>query len=199
MSTPPEPEVEGRFAGVFKKDFVLREPHILFGGGVCYGRCAACWRWDRVEFCARFGLQARCLRPAARGLLVGLVVFAPEDPVKGDLGAEDGEQEGEDAVAQVVEPGGVDDEGGGDNEGGEDEEECDPEHDPTQRPADGPFRAVLGAGSDRAPPHAQSFFAAFSVLAVPDFAEPLSEDSDLVTESPFVLAAGSVFLEPPFL
>ena len=45
-----------------------------------------------------------------------LVVF-PQKPVNGYLGAEDGEEEGEDAVAEIVVPCCVDDEGAGDGEG----------------------------------------------------------------------------------
>ena len=56
-----------------------------------------------------------------------LIVF-PEKPVHGYLGAQDGEEEGEEAVAEVVAPGRVDNEGAGDSEGGDDEEERDPEY-----------------------------------------------------------------------
>jgi hypothetical protein len=40
-----------------------------------------------------------------------LFVVLPEQPVQGYLGAKDGEEQGEEAVAEVVDPGGVDDEG----------------------------------------------------------------------------------------
>ena len=46
----------------------------------------------------------------------------PQAPRKRRAGAQGREEEGEDAVFQVVEPGGVDDEPGGDGDGGEHEE-----------------------------------------------------------------------------
>ena len=70
-----------------------------------------------------------------------LIVF-PEKPVHGYLGAQDGEEEGEEAVAKVVAPGGVDDEGTGDDKGGDDEEERDPEYAGPQRAPDGASWAV---------------------------------------------------------
>src|SRR5918994_6366048 len=46
-----------------------------------------------------------------------LFVVLPEKPVQSYLCAEDGEEEGEESVAEVVAPGGIDDEGAGDGEG----------------------------------------------------------------------------------
>src|SRR3712207_4465516 len=63
-----------------------------------------------------------------RGFFGLVFVVLPEEPIKCYLGAEDGEEQGEDAVAEVVDPGGVDDEGGGDNDGGNDEEDGHSEH-----------------------------------------------------------------------
>ena len=52
----------------------------------------------------------------AREACLFLVVF-PQKPVQCYLGAEDGEEQGEEAVAEIVGPGGVDDEGAGDSQG----------------------------------------------------------------------------------
>ena len=55
--------------------------------------------------------------------LEAFVLVVPGEPRKGSLGTEDGEEDGERAVFEIVEPGRVDDEPGGDGDGGEDEEE----------------------------------------------------------------------------
>ncbi len=128
-----------------------------------------------------------------------LFLVLPHKPVYGDLGAQDGQEEGEDAVLEVVAVGGVDDQGARDGEGGYDEEEGDAEHGDAEGPADGAVaagsvaRRVRGAGHE-----GQSFVpeeledaaglsAGFSV----DFFSFVS-----VLESPLVDAAGSL---GPFL
>src|SRR5918997_5083554 len=50
-------------------------------------------------------------------------VVLPQKPVQGDLGAQDGEEQGEEAVGKVVAPSGVDDQGAGDGQGGDYKEE----------------------------------------------------------------------------
>src|SRR5919199_1668379 len=68
--------------------------------------------------------------------------MVPEDPGEGGTGAQDPEQEGEEAVFEVVEPGGIDDEPGGDEDGGEHEEEGRGEHRPVRRRAGGMLRGL---------------------------------------------------------
>ncbi len=137
------------------------------------------------------------------------LLIAPEEPIEGYLGGEDGEDEGEGAFAQVVEPGGVDDERGGDGERGEDEEERDAEDSGPRKPQSEPSRLISSALSIRRPRrHFQScFFAVFSE-EVPDSLpllsdealseepeSPLPEDSDFSLFSDF-----SIFSERlPFL
>src|SRR5215210_3977135 len=89
-----------------------------------------------------------------------LFVVLPQNPVKGDLCAEDGEEKGEEAVAEVVAPGGVDDEGAGDGEGGDYEEEGDPEHHRTEGPSDDP---VLAASALRQAGVTRHVFSPFSL------------------------------------
>src|SRR5215208_6514913 len=69
-----------------------------------------------------------------------LFVVAPEHPVEGYLGTKDGEEEGEEAVAEVVDPGGIDHEGGGDRQRGDDKEERDPEHEQAEGAPEGAIR-----------------------------------------------------------
>src|SRR3712207_5396539 len=87
-----------------------------------------------------------------------LFLVLPQKPVYGDLGTQDGEEEGEDAVLEVVAVGGVDDEGAGDGEGRDDEEERNAEDGEAEGPADGSVaagfvaRRVRGAGHGRVSP-----------------------------------------------
>ncbi len=82
-----------------------------------------------------------------------LFLVLPHKPVYGDLGAKDGEQEGEDAVLEVVAVGGVDDEGARDGEGRDDEEEGDPEYGDAEGSADGSVAAGFVARRVRAAGH----------------------------------------------
>src|SRR5215207_4313213 len=117
------------FCRTFHLGFRLQALGIRLGSLGREGRWQLClsdiaglyWRvWVRCQGITR--------RPIFEALL--LVVF-PQKPVQSYLGAEDGEQKGEEAVAEFVAPGGVDDEGAGDGEGGDDEEKGDPEHNRT--------------------------------------------------------------------
>ena len=47
-----------------------------------------------------------------------LIAITPENPGEGCFGAQDGEGEGEEAVFEIVVPGGVDNEPGRDGDGG---------------------------------------------------------------------------------
>ena len=57
------------------------------------------------------------------GEFVLLFVVAPEDPGEGHLGAQDSEGEGEEAISEVMVPGGVDNKPGRDGDRDEHEEE----------------------------------------------------------------------------
>jgi len=81
-----------------------------------------------------------------------LFVVLPQKPVKCYLGAEYGEEKGEQAVGEIVTPGSVDDEGAGDGEGGDDEKEGDAEYCRTECPLEDTFlagSALLKAGASR--------------------------------------------------
>src|SRR3712207_6873212 len=90
-------------------------------------------------------------RPKRAEMLTGLLLLfiLPQKPVYGDLGAQDGEQEGEDAVLEVVAVGSVDDEGAGDGEGRYDEDEGYAEHGDAEGPADGAVAAGAAARGGR--------------------------------------------------
>ena len=115
-------------------------------------------------------------------------VVSPEEPVQRYLGAEEGEEEGEEAVAEVVEPGGVDDEGRGDDEGCDDEEERDSEHERLEgAPDDAVWPATYLRFIDaRGQLHQSCLPAAFSVE------EPFFLSAPLSPDSPF-LAGASLF------
>src|ERR671921_2122803 len=85
-------------------------------------------------------------------------VVLPQKPIQSDLGAEDGEEQGEEAVGEVVAPGGVDDERAGDGERGDDEEEGDPEHQCAECPAEDTFLAAAALRQAGAPRHVFSPF-----------------------------------------
>ena len=55
------------------------------------------------------------------------------------------------AIAEVVNPGGVDDECGGDNEGGDDEQEGNPEHERSEGAPEDVVRLALSLRFLRAP------------------------------------------------
>ncbi len=82
-----------------------------------------------------------------------LFLVLPQKPVYGDLGAQDGQEEGEDAVLEVVAVGSVDDEGAGNGEGRNDEEEGDTENGDAEGPADGAVAAGFVARRVRAAGH----------------------------------------------
>ncbi len=87
-----------------------------------------------------------------------LLLILPQKPVYGNLGAQDGQEECEDAVLEVVAVGGVDDQGAGDGEGRDDEEEGNAEHGDAEGPADGAVAAGFVARQVRAAGHeGQSF------------------------------------------
>ena len=123
------------------------------------------------------------------------VLLVPGEPREGGLGAQDGEEEGERAVFEVVEPGGVDDEPGRDGDGGNDEEEGEEER--------GPIRALLGLPRlglfSRGSGHRSPQSAFLVVLLVEEvsgfFSEPLPFELEESAESvPLVVSLGSVFV-----
>ena len=68
--------------------------------------------------------------------------MVPEAPRENRAGAQGGEEEGEEAVLEVVEPGGVGDETGGDGDGDEHEEEGYGEYRPVRREMGGMLRVL---------------------------------------------------------
>ena len=66
-----------------------------------------------------------------------IFIVLPQKPVYGDLGAQYGQKECEDAVLQVVAVGAVDDEGARDRQRRDDEEQGDAEDRDAEGPADG--------------------------------------------------------------
>ena len=127
---------------------------------------------------------------ALSGLFRVVLVVLPEEPVEGYLGAKDGEKECEEAVAELVKPGGIDDEGGGDHEGGDDEEEGGPEEGHAEGAPDGTVRPGLSPGFLRARGqlHQSCLLAAFSVVGLL-FCAPLSEEPALSPDSPFFVVS----------
>ncbi len=77
-----------------------------------------------------FSLSLPRVRAALFRVLRISFVAPPEEPGESCAGAQDGEGQGEEAVLEVVMPGGVDDEPGGDAHGGEYAEKGEGEHDP---------------------------------------------------------------------
>ncbi len=132
------------------------------------------------------------------GEFVLLFVVAPEDPGEGHLGAQDSEGEGEEAISEVMVPGGVDDEPGRDGDGGEYAEKGESEHDP--EPGMVPdTRGVSRRGYFVARvrhPGAQSPFLAgsvevFSGVVLLESEEPFVLDSPLVAAAFFLVALGA--------
>ena len=111
------------------------------------------------------------------------LIVLPKKPIECYLAAEDGEEQGEDAVAEVVDPGCVDYEGGGDGEGGDDEKECGPEHERAEGAPEGVIRPAPCLRFLRAPGqlHQSCVPAAFSVEE-PFFSAPFSPDSPFLVE-----------------
>ena len=102
------------------------------------------WRDDlRPRHVVRWALAGKgsYLMPKALNLKTSLFLILPQKPVDCDLGAQDGEEEREDAVLEVVAVGRVDDEGAGDCEGGDHEKEGNAEYGEAQGPADGTVAA----------------------------------------------------------
>lgn len=138
--------------------------------------------------------------PKTSNLKTSLLLVFPQKPVYGDLGAQDGEEECEDAVLEFVAVGGVYDEGAGNGQGRDDEEEGDAEDGDAQGPADGALAAGFVSRQFRAAGHGAQSFVSEELEDAAGFSEDLSGDFfSLVSvlESPLEdAAAGSL---GPFL
>ncbi len=131
-------------------------------------------------------------KPDARNLF--LLVIPPEEPAEGDLGAQDGEEEGEEAVTEVVEPGGVDDEDGGDREGSDYEEEGDAQQERAEEAPDGAVRSGLSRLVRAGWQLRQSCLLAVFSEEVVLFSVFFSEAAGFSSDPPFF--AASVFAGP---
>lgn len=134
-------------------------------------------------------------------------VLFPEQPVEGYLGAQDGENEGEEPAAEVVAPGGVDHQRGGDGERDQNEKEGDAEQNAPRRPQEAARPVVAGpeicrVGVCRVGVQRQSllFAAFFSAVELSGFFAPFGPDfaseEPVSSEPPLFVSSFSVFLLP---
>ena len=158
--------------------------------------------WVVATTCGDIFASHFILRCLEESRLDSFVLFAPSEPVEGYLGAHDGEEQGEDAVFEVVSPGSVDQDGGRHGQGGDHEQERTDQHRSPRRALDPSFWGRFPAGSNRVLRHSAFGYFLVAFWSEPPLVAP-DELSVFLSEEFSVFFSVDVDLdslsEPPFL